>query len=158
MDDHNSSTLPDDPNEQAEVNGNVAKTKEPYKFKRTSQLFAHRKDGAQKRFARVWIDLKEQVQTAWLTDLEEREKELSTLFKSNQALTGIKRKRLNDMAAQTAKATLQTVFDEWRIEINRILVDLRGYPQEDGNVLFPDGSQARIPKTLFIPLEHHIKF
>lgn len=131
---------------------------EKKKFVKIAHLFAHRKTGCQKRFEKVYADLKAEVQTAWLIDLQRLEQEFGTISKSNQALAGTKMKRAKQMAAQTAKQTIKTVFDEWRGEINRIVSDLGGYPQEDGNILFPDGSVARMPKGLFIPQEMQLSF
>ena len=134
------------------------KHSEGKKFTKIAHLFAHRKTGAQKRFEKLYESLKETVSTAWLTDLESREQDMGTLFKSNQALAATKKARLNDIAAQTARETMRTVFTQWREEINRIVVDLGGHPQEDGNILFPDGSIARMPKGLFIPKEKQLSF
>ena len=133
-------------------------SKGPKKFEKTAHLFAHRKAGTQKRFEKVYKDLKDKVQTAWLTDLEKIESEHRHLFKFNQALAATKTDRSKQQAAQIAKSTMRTVFDEWRAEIDRIVVELGGHPQEDGNVLFPDGSVARMPKGLFIAAEHQLRF
>jgi hypothetical protein len=128
------------------------------KFEKTAHLFAHRKTGTQKRFEKVYSDLKEKVQTSWLSDLAKMEQEFGLTAKSNQALAATKMERSKSQAAEMAKKTMRTVFEEWRAEINRILIDLRGHPQEDGNILFPDGSVARMPKGLFIPKEMMLSF
>lgn len=132
--------------------------KKAKKFEKTSHLFAHRKTGTQKRFEKVYAELKEKVQTSWLSDLSRMEQEHNLTAKSNQALAHTKMERSKSQAAEMAKKTMRTVFEEWRAEINRIVVDLGGHPQEDGNVLFPDGSVAKMPKGLFIPKEQQLSF
>lgn len=126
---------------------------QPKKFEKTAHLFAHRKTGAQRRFEGVYKALREKVQAAWMADLLKIEAECQIISKSNGALAQTKLARAKSMAEQTAKETMRTVFDEWRTELNRIVADLNGYPQEDGMVLFPDGSTAKMPKGLFIPKE-----
>ena len=128
------------------------------RYEKTAHLFAHRKQGVQKRFEKVYMDLKDKVQSAWASDLLKMEAEFKLISKSNQALASTKIERTKKMAEQTAKSTLRTVFNEWRAEINRIISDLNGYPQEDGNILFPDGSVARMPKGLYVAPEHQLRF
>ena len=128
------------------------------KFAKTAHLFAHRKTGAQKRFEKVYSDLAERVKLSWTADLSRMEQEFSFMSKSNQALAATKKERNMSMAEDQIKKIMRTVFEEWRAEVNRIVSDLSGYPQEDGNVLFPDGSVARMPKGLFIPKENQLSF
>ena len=131
--------------------------KKPFIFKKTSQLFAHRKQGAQQRFEKVYLDLKDKICVAWLKDLESMETEFHNISKNNQALATTKITRTKELAEQTIRETISTVFDEWRVEIARIISELGGYPQEDGNVLFPDGSIAKIPKGLYISPENKLQ-
>lgn len=126
-------------------------------FKKLAHLFAHRKAGAQHRFEKKYVDLKAQVEVAWTQDLLKVEAELQLISKSNQALATTKGNRIKEMAEKTAREVMRTVFNEWRQEINRIVADLGGYPQEDGNILFPDASIARMPKGLWIAPENLIK-
>ena len=119
-------------------------------FSKTSQLFAHRKHGAQIRFGRRYAKLKEKVQTAWLVDLEKMETEFKGTSKYNQALATTKHNRIQEMAVQQAAEIMKTVFSEWRTEVDRIIADLGGYPQEDGNIVFPDASVAKNPKGLWV--------
>jgi hypothetical protein len=126
-------------------------------FAKQAHLFAHRKAGAQHRFEKKYVDLKNQVELAWTADLLKMEEELSLLKKSNQALAHTKSARLREMAEKTAREVMRTVFNEWRQEMNRIVSDLCGYPQEDGNILFPDASIAKMPKGLWIAPENLIK-
>ena len=125
--------------------------RKPPSFKKLSQLFAHRKAGAQQRFEKVYADLKSKIEVAWLVDLQHMEREFVSIAKSNQALASTKINRKKELAEKTVKETLGTVFEEWRQELDRIITDLKGYPQENGNVLFPDGSIAKMPKGLYIP-------
>ena len=131
--------------------------KENQVFKKLAHLFAHRKQGAQHRFEKKYSDLKGQVEVAWTKDLLKIEGELSILARSNQALAATKADRIKEMAEKTAREVMRTVFNEWRQELNRIVSDLGGYPQEDGNILFPDASIARMPKGLWIAPESLIK-
>lgn len=126
-------------------------------FTKLAHLFAHRKAGAQHRFEKKYADLKLEVETAWTQDLLKVEAELVLLKKSNQALAATKANRIKELAEKTAREVMRTVFNEWRTEINRIVADLSGYPQQDGNILFPDASIARMPKGLYISPEHLIK-
>ena len=128
------------------------------KFKKLAHLFAHRRQGCQKRFEKVYLKVKDEVQTAWLADLSRMEQEFEGHFKSNQALAQTKLTREKQLAESTAKQVIKTVFDEWRAEVNRIVTELNGYPQNDGNILFPDGSTARMPKGLFITKEQQLQF
>lgn len=127
-------------------------------FAKTAHLFAHRKTGVQKRFEKVYKQLAEEVQNSWLADLMKLEEEFKLTSKSNVALAGTLLKRKKTQASDQARKTMRTVYEEWRVEINRIVVSLGGYPQEDGNIIFPDGSSARMPKGLFIPEDMQLKF
>jgi hypothetical protein len=127
-------------------------------FVKVAHLFAHRKQGAQKRFEKEYLDLAEKVKSAWLADLLKIEEEMKHTGQYNQALAKTKTTRIKEQAEKTARETLATVFKEWRAEISRIVSDLGGYPQEDGNVLFPDGSIARMPKGLWIPQDQIVRF
>jgi hypothetical protein len=133
-------------------------TKQPKVFVKTAHLFAHRKQGVQKRFEKMYADLALKVKIAWTADLMHIETEMKTVGKYNQALQATKTDRIKEQAERTARETLSTVFKEWRVEINRVVDELQGYPQEDGNILFPDGSVARMPKGLWIPQEIQVKF
>lgn len=141
--------------QQAEKKEVVAKAKS---FDKVAHLFAHRKQGVQKRFEKEYIDLASKLRTAWTADLLRIEQELKNTSKYNQALAQTKAERIKQQAERTCKETLSTVFKEWRAEIDRIIADLGGYPQQDGNILFNDGSIARMPKGLWISPEHLLKF
>jgi len=126
-------------------------------FAKQAHLFAHRKAGAQHRFEKLYVELKAQVEMAWTSDLMKLEAEFKLTSKSNQALAFTKTNRIREMAEKTAREVMRTVFNEWRQEINRIVSDLGGYPQEDGNILFPDASIAKMPKGLWIAPENLLK-
>ena len=132
--------------------------KQTSKFTKTAHLFAHRKTGAQKRFEKMYAALAEEIKTAWTADLVKMEAEYASISKSNQALATTKLKRAKQQAATVARETIQTVFRDWRVELDRIVSELGGYPQPDGMVLFPDGSTAKMPKGLFIPIEQLLRF
>lgn len=127
-------------------------------YAKISHLFAYRKKGVQKRFEKVYADLKDKVQVAWLQDLEKMELEGRSIMKSNQALAKTKMDYSKATAAAAARATMNMVFNDWRTEIDRVISVLNGYPQEDGNILFPDGSTAVMPKGLYIPKEMQLNF
>lgn len=128
------------------------------RFTKTAHLFAHRKQGAQARFQKSYAALAEKVRTAFTSDLIKIEQEIKNVGKYNQALAGTKKERLMEMAEKQAREVMATIFADWRKEIDRLIDDLSGYPQEDGNIVFPDGSIAKKPKGLYIPPEQLLKF
>ena len=128
------------------------------KFKKLAHLFAHRKDGAQRRFRKEYIDQRDRVQIAWMADLATMEANASKMFKSNQALAQNRLDRQHELMNEEARNTLRIVFTRFRAEIERIAVELGGHPQDDGNIVFPDASVARMPKGLYIPPEEQLRF
>lgn len=151
----------------ATVNGNTATpaAAHPKKaaqhgpiFEKIAHKFAHRKRGAQSRFHRKYLELAKEVTTAWTADLLRMEEAARMTSKSNQALASTRLNREKEMAKTQAMETMRTVFAEYKAEIKRIADELGGYPQEDGNVVFPDASIAKMPKGLFIEPEHLVKF
>lgn len=136
-----------------QANGNTK-----VRFTKTAHLFAHRKQGVQHRFEKAYVALADKVRTAFTADLLRIEQEIKNTGKYNQALASTKKDRLMEMAEKQAREVMSTVFADWRKELDRIVNDLSGYPQEDGNVLFPDGSVAKMPRGLYIPPEQLLKF
>ncbi len=119
-------------------------------FDKVSQRFAHMKAGCQKRFQRKYSEVAGEVRTAWALDNETRLAEFAKIAKFNVALAETKQKRMTDMAKSAARDIINTVFSEWRAEMDRIVTVLHGHPQDDGNILFPDGTTGRMPKGLWI--------
>lgn len=122
-------------------------------FTKLSHQFAHRRKGAQYRFLKEYIELRDQVQTAWLADLANMEARARSTMSSNQALAKTRLSREIENAREQARSTVRMVFDRYRQELERIAGELGGHPQEDGNVVFPDGSTATMSRSLFIPKE-----
>ena len=123
---------------------------------KTSHVFGRRRLGAQQRFTKEYLQIKDEILVSWCKDLEVMEQQFKLHMKSNQALAHTAMDRKKHLAEETAKQVIATVFDSWRAEINRIISQLNGYPQDDGMILFPDGSTARMPKGLFIPKEQQL--
>lgn len=127
-------------------------------FAKLSQVFAHRKQGAQRKFEREYLVWKDKVQTAWLAELVQKEMQFKEIAKGNVALATTKLERDKQAAMKIAKSVMNNIFREWRVEIDRIISELGGYPQEDGMILFPDGSTARKPKGLWIAPDQQLRF
>lgn len=126
-------------------------------FTKLAHQFAHRKTGAQHRFTKEYIELAGKVQSAWLADIANMEEAAKKLRSSNQALAKTRLARQVEEVTTEARAEVRTVFQRYRAEIDRIASELGGHPQEDGVVLFPDGSTARMPRNLFIPADQLMK-
>ena len=147
-----------------EVDGNMddhhapSQPKGKREFKKQAHLFAHRKQGAQVRFQKLFIEMKEKVEVALTVDAIAATKMCDGISKWNAALAKTKKEMMLESAQKEAKSMLRNIQDQWRAEIQRITSDLQGYPQEDGNILFPDGSIAKMPKGLYIPVEQQLKF
>lgn len=128
------------------------------KFKKLSHVFANRKDGAQHRFRKEYIEQRDRVQMAWIADLSAMEQRAKSMFTHNQALARNKLEREMELAKEDARETLRLVFRRFRSEIDRIVTELGGHPQPDNMVVFPDGSSAKLPKGLYIPPEEQLRF
>lgn len=122
-----------------------------------SHVFGRRKKGAYNRLLKDYMNIKAEVQTALMKDIENHLKNSEGIFKYNQALAITKKKRMIDLAVKEAKLVLDTVFNSYKAEVMRIANDLNGEIQEDGNILFPDGSVSHYPKAMFIPEEHRFQ-
>jgi hypothetical protein len=118
-----------------------------------SHIFGRKKNGAMKRFIKEYESVRNDIVTAQTADSLARKIEIEVLMKSNQALAHMKVARAQAMAHEAANAMFNEVFSRYRAELNRIMIILGGYPQEDGNVVFPDGSVAKMPKGLYVPAE-----
>lgn len=127
-------------------------------YEKLSHRFANMKQGAQRRFEAEYKRLKTEVEIAWAADAERALAEFKATQRSNNALAELKRKRTAGLAAQATRDLMKTVFTQWRIEIDRIISTLGGWKQDDGNVLFPDGSVGKNPKGLYIPKEDKLSF
>lgn len=126
-------------------------------FKTTAQRFGYMKEGCKYRFQHAYAKQKEEVQTAWLADLEAKEKEFQTTARSNQALAKTKLEHSRKQAEKLARKVMNMVFQEWREEMHRIVNKLDGWIQEDGLVIFPDKSSAKMPKGLYIPEDQQLR-
>lgn len=145
------------------VNGNTVDHSatpphEKKEFTKLAHLFGHRKRGCQARFHKEYLELVKEVMTSWMADRATLHAEVEKIARSNQALAGTMFQRKRMLAEETGKTILRTVFNRWRDELNRIVGELGGHPQEDGNVVFPDGSIAKMPRGLYIEPEYLAKF
>ena len=127
-------------------------------FNKLAHLFGHRKRGCQARFHKEYLEVAKEVTTAWLADRGTLVNEVDAIAKSNQALAKTLFNRKAAIAEEAGKSILRTVFNRWKDELNRIVVELGGHPQDDGNVVFPDGSIAKMPRGLYIEPEYMVKF
>ena len=143
------------------VNGNMTVDHQAHKkaeFSKLAHLFGHRKRGCQARFHKEYLELAKDVTTAWIADRSSLIAEVDAIAKSNQALAKTLFNRKCEIAKEAGQTILRTVFNRWKDELTRIVAELGGHPQEDGNVLFPDGSVAKMPRGLFIEPEYMVKF
>ena len=147
------------------VNGNLSPTNqvehEAHKkaeFSKLAHLFGHRKRGCQARFHKEYLELAKEVTTAWIADRSSLIAEVDAIAKSNLALAKTLFNRKCEIAKEAGQTILRTVFNRWKDELTRIVAELGGHPQEDGNVVFPDGSVAKMPRGLFIEPEYMVKF
>ena len=146
------------------VNGNMTvdhqahMEKKKQEFVKLAHLFGHRKRGCQARFHKEYLELCKEVMSSWMADRITLHTEVEKIAKSNQALAQTMFQRKRTLAEETGKNILRTVFTRWKDELNRIVVELGGHSQDDGNVLFPDGSVAKLPRGLYIEPEFLAKF
>lgn len=128
-------------------------------FAKTSHLCAHRIAGANNRYLTMYLELGDKVYASWCADIKRAEADCARMYQYNQAGATTKKDRLVEMCTKMARETMATVFAEWRMEVDRIIENLNGWKQEDGQtVVFPDGSTKKLPKGLFIPPERKITF
>lgn len=125
-------------------------------FNTIAQHFGYCKMGAQHRFAREHEELSNEILTARIADSLAIEVELRETSKWNSALAKTKARRVELLADEQVKQLLNTVYQRFRAEIERLVTKFGGHPQEDGMVLFPDGSTAKMPKGLYISPEKQI--
>lgn len=116
-----------------------------------SHIFARKKEGAKRRFQNEYDRVGALLLAAHNEDMKNFEATIKSTAKFNVALTKTQRERIIEMARQKIKSTLNTIFEAWREEMERIVRSMGGMLQEDqSTVLFRDGTTGSFPKGLWI--------